>query len=312
MKRPSLDSLRILAECVRSGSFAAAADKFCLTPAAVSLRIRTLEHELGKALFLRRGPRVDPTASAISLAKRIDHALIEIDGALDKFLEALPVIRVTAPPTFSCRWLAARVEQYQAQNPEIAIELDVSTDVRSRDNFDIAVRTGSGRWPGWVSHPLFPVDLTPMLRSDLAAQLGIAQPSDLARVALLAHPDWPLWLRGAGAPGGFPFQFTAIEFPTHDLNAYAALASKGAALLPRSLFNAMLDEGCLIAPFDFDLDNRDWHIALLHEGETRPEVQDLLAWILEQLPEKNLGTRALPQSTAVPGSACGRMPLRDE
>ena len=292
MKRPPLESLRIFAECVRSGSFAAAADKLHLTPAAVSFRVRTLEQELGKALFVRRGPRTNPTDAAIALAKRIEHALNEIDGALDAFQEARPVIRITAPPTFASRWLAAQLEQYQAENPGIAIELDVSTDVRSRENFEIAFRTGSGHWSGWKSHPCFPVDLTPMLLPEQAAQYRILQPSDLVRAVLLAHPDWGQWLRRAGASAEAPFKFTAVEYPSHDLNADAALLGKGVALLPRSLFKAMLDDGRLTAPFDFDLADRDWHFALLREDETSPEAKDLLAWILEQLPRSNAWTRA--------------------
>ena len=49
--RPPLESLRILEACVSAGSFARAAERLCLTPAAVSLRIRTLEADLGQSLF---------------------------------------------------------------------------------------------------------------------------------------------------------------------------------------------------------------------------------------------------------------------
>ena len=131
MKRPSLESLRILAACVRSGSFAAAAETLFLTPAAVSLRIRTLEQDLGTPLFVRRGPRATATEEAIALAMRIDRALGEIDLALEAFHHPRPLIRITAPPTFAARWLAPRLEQYQAAHPDLAIELDVSTDLRS-------------------------------------------------------------------------------------------------------------------------------------------------------------------------------------
>jgi LysR family glycine cleavage system transcriptional activator len=85
VKRPSLESLRVLGECVRLGSFAAAAETLLLTPAAVSMRMRTLEQELGKALFVRKGPRVTPTDDAIALVARVDRALGEIDLALDAF-----------------------------------------------------------------------------------------------------------------------------------------------------------------------------------------------------------------------------------
>jgi len=282
VKRPSLESLRILAACVRSGSFAAAAQTLFLTPAAVSLRIRTLEQDLGAPLFVRRGPRATATAEAIALATRIDRALGDIDLALEAFRRLRPPIRITAPPTFAARWLAPRLEQYQAAHPDLAIELDVSTDLRSGNGFDVAIRTGSGPWPGWRSQPLFPVDLTPMLAPDQAARHRIVQPADLARCLLLPHPDWPRWLREAGAPDVGGFQFGAVDYPSHELNADAALAGRGVALLPRSLFKPMLDAGRLVAPFAQALVDADWHFALLHAEEARQEPADLAAWLLSQ------------------------------
>jgi len=282
VKRPSLESLRILGECVRSGSFAAAAQTLFLTPAAVSLRIRTLEQDLGKPLFVRRGPRATATDDAIALAARVDRALDDIDLALKAFHDARPVIRITAPPSFASHWLAPRLERYQADNPRIAIELDVSTDLRSGSGFDVAIRTGGGPWPGWTSHRLFPVDLTPMLRPDLVARHRIVQPSDLERLILLPHPDWPLWLSEAGAPADRRFQFGTVDYPSHELNANAALAGQGAALLPRSLFKPMVDDGRLAAPFDHALADADWHFALLHEREVRQEPADLVAWLLSE------------------------------
>jgi LysR family glycine cleavage system transcriptional activator len=292
-----LESLRILGECVRSGSFAAAAQTLCLTPAAVSLRIRTLEQDLGKPLFVRRGPRIAATDDAVALAARVDRALGDIDLALEDFHDARPVLRVTAPPTVASQWLAQRLERYQADNPGVAIELDVSTDLRSRSDFDIAVRTGDGSWPGWTAHPLFPVDLTPMLRPDLVARHRIVRPADLERLVLLPHPDWPLWLSEAGASADHRFQFGAVDYPSHELNANAALAGHGAALLPRSLFKPMLDDGRLAAPFEHALVDADWHFALLHTQETRQEPADLVAWLLSQARSSCDGAEPGPSRT---------------
>jgi LysR family glycine cleavage system transcriptional activator len=280
--RPSLESLRTLAECVRVGSFAAAAETLFLTPAAISLRIRTLERDLGKILFVRSGPRVTPTNAAIALAARIDRAMDEIDAALGEFRGARPLIRVTAPPSFASRWLAPRVAQYQSDNPDVAIELDVSTDLRSRDTFDVAVRTGAGVWPGLRAQALFPVDLTPMLSPALAGDRRFARPSDLLKFALLPHPDWPQWFHEAGDVDEGQFRYAAIEYPSHELNAEAALAGEGVALLPRSLFQPLLARRKLVAPFDHVLAEADWHFALLHDRETRPEPATLVAWLQAQ------------------------------
>lgn len=276
--RPSLESLRIFAECVRSGSFAAAAENLFLTSAAVSLRIRTLERELGKALFVRRGPKVTPTAAALALAARIDRAIGEIDFALGEFHRAGPLIRITAPPSFASRWLVPRLARYQSDNPDVAIELDVSMDIRSKDAFDVAIRTGTGFWPGFEARALFPVDLTPMLSPALADRRRFAQASDLAGLVLLPHPAWPQWLQETGGASDLQFRYSTIEYPNHELNADAAVAGEGVALLPRSLFETMLQDHKLSAPFDHMLAD-DWHFALLHDGETRREPAAFVDWL---------------------------------
>lgn len=279
--RPSLESLRILAECVKSGSFAAAAESLFLTPAAVSLRIRTLEKELGKELFVRRGPRVTPTGAALALARRIDGAVAEIDSALSEFQDARPVIRVTAPPSFASRWLAPRLAGFRSAHPGMAIELDAAMDVRSKDAFDVAIRTGGGSWPDLTARPLFPVDLTPMLSPGMAGDEGLVRASDLERLVLLPHPAWPRWLDEAGSANGRSFRYAAIEYPNHEFNAEAAMAGEGVALLPRSLFGSLLADRKLVAPFDH-ASSDEWHFALLHDGETRRGPVAFVEWLCSE------------------------------
>jgi hypothetical protein len=60
--RPPLEFLRVLGACVSAGSFARAAERLFVTPAAVSLRIRTLEAELDQPLW-RRGSSAHGFAS---------------------------------------------------------------------------------------------------------------------------------------------------------------------------------------------------------------------------------------------------------
>ncbi|WP_377810186.1 LysR family transcriptional regulator [Azospirillum sp. A29] len=60
MSRPSLplSGFRAFEAAARHLSFARAADELCVTPAAISHQVRTLEDYLGVALFRRSGRRV--------------------------------------------------------------------------------------------------------------------------------------------------------------------------------------------------------------------------------------------------------------
>jgi LysR family transcriptional regulator, glycine cleavage system transcriptional activator len=280
--RPSLESLRILEACVSAGSFARAAERLFLTPAAVSLRIRTLEIELDQPLFVRAGRRVIPTVNASALAARVRDALASITEGLDEFQGSTPPLRVTAPPTFASRWLAPRLAYYAGPGA-LGIELDVSTDLRDPAAFDVAIRTGVGGWPGFQEYPLIPVEVTPMLAPSLLGTRTLAAAEELGDFELLPHPDWEKWFAQARCKMPRELRFAAIDYPTHELNSYAALAGSGVALLSPSLFKPLLTEGLLIAPFSCLLSGPVWHFALIRADDSRPAPQHFCAWLREQV-----------------------------
>lgn len=277
--RPSLESLRVLEACVSAGSFARAAERLCLTPAAVSLRIRKLEDEFGKALFVRNGPRVTPTPEARLLADRIRYALAEISDGIAAF-EALAPLRVTAPPTFAMRWLTPRLSLFRAE-ASVEIELDVSSDVREPSDFDVAIRTGRGAWPGLEAHPLLPLVLAPLMTPSVARDLH--EPSDLTSLTLLPHPDWPRWFMAATGDVPEGLRYSHIEYPTHELNATAAIAGQGVALAPAEMFASLITDGVLATPFDCVLEGPDWHFALLRAGEGRSAPRQFCAWLRDEV-----------------------------
>jgi LysR family glycine cleavage system transcriptional activator len=80
-------------------------------------------------------------------------------------------------------------------------------------------------------------------------------------------------------------RFVAVDYPTHELNANAALAGVGVALLSPSLFRPLLTEGLLIAPFPCILSGPAWHFALMRTGDSRPAPQHFCAWLCVQARE---------------------------
>jgi LysR family glycine cleavage system transcriptional activator len=279
--RPSLESLRILEVCVATASFARAAERLFLTPAAVSLRIRSLEAELGQPLFVRGHGRVVPTPAAAALASQVRESLAGIAEAVDRFQAATPPLKVTAPPTFASRWLAPRLPHYPESGPT-GIELDVSTDIRDPNAFDVIIRTGRGGWTGLEEHRLIPVDVTPMLAPSLLGAHSLAVPAELVDFELLPHPDWEQWFMMAQGEIPSAVRFAAVDFPTHELNANAALAGGGVALLSPTLFGSLLAQGLLVAPFHHVLSGPAWHYALMRADDRRMAPRHFCAWLREQ------------------------------
>ncbi len=278
---PALESLRVLEACVRHRSFTRAASELCVTTAAVSLRIRELEAELETPLFVRTGPRVAPTAAGAALARRVSQGFELLQSAVDEARDARPPLRVTAPPTFAARWLQPRLSRYSSDPEALPLRLDVSMELRGRDAFDLAIRTGLGEWPGFRAVPLLPIDATPMLSPRLAATIPLSAPQDMQCLSLLPHDDWPRWFREAGvaAPA---LRFHHCEYSTCDLDASAALDGTAVALLSPTLFGALVREGQLLQPFSHVMRGPQQHYLLTRLDEARPEVLRFSQWLEQE------------------------------
>ena len=74
---PPLAPLRALEAAARLGNFTRAGRELGLSQAAVSQHVRTLERDLGVALFVRRHRSVEPTNAGRSLFHSV-HAALEM------------------------------------------------------------------------------------------------------------------------------------------------------------------------------------------------------------------------------------------
>ena len=280
-RQPALESLRFLEASVRHGNFTRAAAELGVTPAAVSLRIRDLEADLGTRLFHRSGPRLAPTDAGVELARRVAEALRLVRAAVDDCVDAAGPLRVTAVPTFAMRWLVQRLPHYRALADAVPVELDISAERRPRQDFDVAIRTGMGDWPELDATPLIPVEATPMLSPALAAKAPLTSPEDLASRPLLPHDDWPRWFEEAGATAA-GLDFCADDYSLHELDASAATDGVGVALLSPIFFASLIREGKLLQPFAQTISGPKWHYVALKAGEARPAVLRFRDWLKEE------------------------------
>lgn len=253
---PSLETLRIFEACARHANFSRAAGELCITPAAVSQRIRSLETEVGKTLFIRNGPRVRLNGDGESLFRHTREIMKLARTAIDELM-AVQTLRLTVAPTFASRWLAVHLPEFEARHPDIGVDIDVSTEIRDPDRYDMAVRSGAGDWTDVYATSLFPVEAAPMLSPQLLSGDLLAEPGDIARFPLIPGSDWSRWFAGQGLPApGMPAA-RRIAYPSQDLAAQAALEGKGVALLSPRLFAAELTSRRLLQPFSFTLSGPD-------------------------------------------------------
>lgn len=245
---PSLESLRVLAACVRHGNFSRAAAELGITPTAVSQRMRALEAQIGVALFRRRGPRLIVTDRARVLGRRLDHALALMRAAVEESRHIKHPLRVTCAPTFAARWLVPNLASYQAIRGADAIALDAAQTLSPPGSFDVAIRSGPGPWPDYEGVKLLSDQGTPMFSPKWISPGTRMTVRKLLNIPLIPDPRWAEWFRLAGAVNAKP-RFVATRFPNYELEAQAALQGVGAALLSPALFTQLTASGALVAPF---------------------------------------------------------------
>ena len=276
---PSLESLRVLAACVRHRSFSQAAKALHLTPSAVSLRMRNLETTLGVKLFVRHGPKLDATEAAVALAAKVDEALATIEAAVDHCRRRRRALRVTCAPTFATRWLIPRLAAYHATPGSQPIALDASDAVLGSDRFDVAIRAGRGPWPAFAAVELLRDEGTPMLSPALVDNASPLTPERLLDLPLIPDPRWTRWFALAGLPDAVP-TFASTRFATYELEAIAAAKGVGVALLSPFLYADLVAQRALAAPFDTVVEGPQSYFALWREGAAMPHF---VRWIRKEL-----------------------------
>jgi LysR family glycine cleavage system transcriptional activator len=117
-----------------------------------------LEARLGLELLSRDGQRLVPTDEGERLAGALGEGFSRIIEGVSELLEdaSHKPLRISLTPSFAEAWLMPRLGAFWAAHPDIAVEFAPSTAVVDllRDGFDLAIRYGSGTWPGLESEPL--------------------------------------------------------------------------------------------------------------------------------------------------------------
>ncbi|MEP9372246.1 transcriptional regulator GcvA [Mesorhizobium sp. KR1-2] len=288
---PPLPAVRAFEAAARHGSFTKAAEELGMTQAAVSYQIKLLEERVGAPLFLRKPRQVTLTELGQRLAPTFTEAFTLIGEAYAAARSgAEGVLCVSTILTFASSWLARNLGAFQMQHPALAVRLDISMRLIdfAREDVDVAIRSGSGRWPGLVAHLLFTPDFTPMLSPKLAASIGgVKVPADLLRLPILDPQDhwWREWFTAAGLATDALATRTGSSMGAQAYEASAAMAGHGVAILARTLFADELADGRLIQPFDLVANDGNSYWLVYPEARRNvPKIRAFRDWLLTAVP----------------------------
>lgn len=229
-----------------------------MTAAAVSYQVKQLEARLGLVLFRRFPRRVELTEAGELLAPTISGAFSTMRAGFAQAVErSQGELSITTLPTVGAAWLVPKLGRFKDSHPDIRPRLDMRVPVADLGgfDFDVAIRSGSGNWPGLRSHLLLPNLFTPVCSPDMAdtarrlAQGKIDAP-------LLGRPKWwRMWTDQAGQrelelEGAFGAQLDA-EY----LYVSAAITGHGIAMVSPIFFQREIMSGALVMPFSQVVDD---------------------------------------------------------
>ena len=306
------NALHAFVVAAKQGSFSKAAEELHVTPAAVSQQIRTLEDLLNVQLFhrLHRGLKLTDAGQA---------GLIRMQEGFDSLHQAVDLIKgdddkqelnIWTSPSFASKWLMPRMHRFREQNPQIDLRISGSSSLVDSDttapslsaetlkshNIDVAIRFGSGNYPGCEIDRIMEVDAITLaspsyLESTLSGDKKrppLNEPRDLVHHTLLhdespyeGRPQWKTWFANAG-----------LDKITCDQNLYfnsvllalsAAVEGQGVVLTLDKLSQHDIDQGHLVPVFDLPMEvEHGYHLVSLAGAQSDAVVTAFKQWIVEE------------------------------
>lgn len=121
--------LRLVCELLTTGSATAAARRLSVTQSAISHQLRDLEQRLGCPVCSRVGKRLVLTPAGMRLLEAAQRILPELDRAAEDVRRLREgrsaILRLCAQCHTGYHWLPPLLRRFQAQHPEIELEVAV-------------------------------------------------------------------------------------------------------------------------------------------------------------------------------------------
>ena len=294
---PGLRSLRAFDAAARHLSFTRAAEDMGVTPAAISNQIKEIEDQLGFELFIRTSRSMRLTKEGEILRIAATESLETLAKALHRIkrLENRNQIRVSSTPSVAAKWLVPRLDGFLSAFPSADVRIDVSNTLVDfdRDDVDVAIRFGAGKYPGLRADLLFQDSLSPVCSPSLITkEKPLEVPRDLLRHTLIhldwqasgsPWPNWRMWMQAAGIK-----EFDdkrGLHFGQTSLTIQAAIDGQGVTLGDSNLVADDLAAGRLVKPFELSLkapDSFSYFVITRLDTTDAPLVNAFRDWCLSE------------------------------
>lgn len=284
---PPVHALSAFEVAARHNSFALAADELCITPSALSHRIRLLEEFVGERLFIRDGRAVTLSEFGrryLDVVRMALRALTEFPLP-HKHAPVQPRVKITVPPTFARYLLMPHLAAFSLLHPQIVVEVFLSVPLYdlSLSESDLEVRFGVGKYPDMVAEKLLEEPAFPVASPAYLEKIGgIATPAELAKATLLRSglEAWQPWFEAAGLD--WPEPTSALRVDDLGLLLEAVRHGHGVALTRHHFAQQMIASGEVVQLFDIRLTAppHAYYVVYEKSAAERPEVTAFIDWLM--------------------------------
>ncbi|PZM13884.1 LysR substrate-binding domain-containing protein [Rhizobium tubonense] len=302
-KQVPLNALRVFEAVARHGSFTRTGAELGMTQTAVSYQIKLLEENIGEPLFLRRPRQITLTDVGEQLAPKVAEAFGMLNEAMAEARgDTQTMLTISSVPTFAANWLARRLGSFQLAHPSMAVRLDTSDTMfdLAREAIDVGIRSGQGEWPGIRAELLLKTTFTPMLSPRLAESIGgVHRPEDLLKLRIIdpGDPWWEQWFEAAGVRKHDLATRTRSRLGSQSIEATAAMAGQGVAILTPAFFAEEIAYGRLYQPFELMCDDgRGYWLAYPEGRRNVAKIKAFRAWIVEEMRAENASRKSTQKS----------------
>ena len=225
-------------------------------------------------------------------------ARVSLDKAMEHVIDSdsRATLTLSVAPTFAVMWLIPRLQKFYALYPDIDVRISTGLGLVDfqRDDFDAAIRLGTGQWFGLETIKLFDESVTPMCSPRLLeGHDALKRPDDLRKHVLLHNhsmdydpdaPTWRSWLEAAGASDVDDSRGAHFSLPDHGLQA--AIDGAGVVLGWRFLATKDVAAGRIVEPFDLSLPlGSSFYLVYPEAHSLRPNIAVLRDWLMQEIRE---------------------------
>lgn len=285
---PPLSSMEAFLEVARHGTVKAAASELGLSMPALSRRIQTLEHAVGRPLFDRHHHGLRLTEAGRDLQDQLSPILDELRSVIGQVgsPDASVRLHLNVLPLFAQQRLFPRLPELRRAHPELHIDIDTLShgEARLGEGIDAAIALARAIDPALYAARLDQDKVFPIAARGLTdGERPIAVPEQLQRATILLHREMPEtfneWRNAIGMPYLEPMG--TDFFDLGPLMLEAAAQGIGVAFMHGHHFDDAQDPR-LVRLFDFDVDSPySYWFVCRPRALRQPAVKLFHDWLLE-------------------------------